>query len=254
MKTVRILLQEFRGAVDHVRARPGQFPVSKSGQLEILLSDLFTEEYQIRFVGQYLTRNKYKWLENCCRIAKSTRNTKLILQMTDGAIKASVIDIDSFILQGVLNQDWETAGTSKSKAASDIVASKSSSATAQYILDDTLSQLKQLRKEHDALINENVKLHEKIVTVQDQSASREEVRNRARLSAELYKSKWDADTLMKKNQIHQMSATYERRLQRKDNKFDNLQQKANDIDSFVLRDEGEEFLTLVNGRLAMTLN
>jgi hypothetical protein len=171
--------------------------------------------------------------------------------MTDGAIKATVIDIDLFIQQGEFDQDWETAGTSKSKAATDIVASN---ATAQSILGDTLSQLNQLRKEHDALINENVKLLEKIVTVQGPSASREEAHNRARLSAELYESKLDADTLMKNNQIHQMSATYERRLQRKDNKFGNLQQKANDIDSFVLRDKVEEFLALVNGGLAMTLD
>ena len=76
MKTVRILLQDFHDAIDYVRARPGQYPVPRSGQLEILLSDLFTEEYQIKFVGQYLTRNKNNWLERACRIAQSTRSTK----------------------------------------------------------------------------------------------------------------------------------------------------------------------------------
>jgi hypothetical protein len=100
MKTVRIFLEEFQDAIDYVRAQPGQFPVGKSGQLEVRPSKLFTEEYQIQFISQYLKHSKDKWLERSCEIEKTTSRTianrKLIIQMVDGAKKSLVINIDSF--------------------------------------------------------------------------------------------------------------------------------------------------------------
>jgi hypothetical protein len=207
MKTVRILLMEFQDAIDYVKARPGQFPVGNSGQLMILPCNLFTEAYQMKFLTQYLKRNKNEWLERSCRIKKSAArkpaDRHLIIQMVDGETsKASVINIDSFTWQAELDEDWETAGTKKRKT--------DQSPSSSSILDDTLFELSQLRKDHEVAKEDNIKLKKENTTVKAQLATREKVHEKSRLNNRLYKTRYNKHTLVTKSKYNQKCGQLER--------------------------------------------
>ena len=121
-RTVLILLLEFLSAINYVKDRPGRYLVGANGDLEILLTDLFTERDQVDFVKDYLITGRRKgWLEDFCHIGfnKGQYNRcKVVLQLqASGPKMSSSIDINDFSQKDVndLDKEWRDCTRKKRK-------------------------------------------------------------------------------------------------------------------------------------------